>query len=168
MCEICNHYRTGLFTCLFSVRSRRQQTLKNSYTGTTDVAYMQGMGIVTNASCLFSKCPTRVIIIVQTSNFAVLRMNHHVTGELKYFHVRRCWVWLIWLCSLPKATKSPIAEHHLLFKMSAGISALALTEDDVTKMLAATTHIGSDNSETTMEQYVWKKKTDGVGSFLKV
>jgi len=46
--------------------------------------------------------------------------------------------------------------------MSAGISALALTEEDVTKMLAATTHIGSDNSETTMEQYVWKKKTDGV------
>jgi len=46
--------------------------------------------------------------------------------------------------------------------MSAGLSALALVEDDVTKMLAATTHIGSDNSETTMEQYVWKKKTDGV------
>ena len=169
MCEIFNHYSTGLFTCLVSIRSRRQETLKNSYTGTTDVACMQEMGIVTNASCLFSKCPTKVIIIVQTSNFAVLRiMNHHVTGELKYFHVRRCCVWLIWLCSLPKATKSRIAEHHLLFKMSAGISALALTEDDVTKMLAATTHIGSDNSETTMEQYVWKKKTDGVGSFLKV
>ena len=50
--------------------------------------------------------------------------------------------------------------------MSAGLSALALVEDDVTKMLAATTHIGSDNSETTMEQYVWKKKTDGVGCFL--
>ena len=49
--------------------------------------------------------------------------------------------------------------------MSAGLPALALVEDDVTKMLAATTHIGSDNSETTMEQYVWKKKTDGVGCF---
>ena len=35
-------------------------------------------------------------------------------------------------------------------------------EDDITKMLAATTHIGSDNSETTMEQYIFKKKTDGV------
>jgi len=34
--------------------------------------------------------------------------------------------------------------------MSGGISALAITEDDITKMLAATTHIGSDNSETTM------------------
>ena len=29
-------------------------------------------------------------------------------------------------------------------------------------MLAATTHIGSDNSETTMEQYIFKKKTDGI------
>ena len=35
-------------------------------------------------------------------------------------------------------------------------------EDDITKMLAATTHIGSDNSETTMEQYIFKKKNDGV------
>merc|ERR1712106_394283 len=29
-------------------------------------------------------------------------------------------------------------------------------------MLAATTHIRSDNSETTMEQYIFKKKTDGI------
>jgi len=29
-------------------------------------------------------------------------------------------------------------------------------------MLAATTHIGPDNSQTTMEQYVFKKKNDGV------
>merc|ERR1711990_1411447 len=36
------------------------------------------------------------------------------------------------------------------------------TEDDITKMLAATVHIGSDNSETTMEQYVFKKKNDGI------
>ena len=35
-------------------------------------------------------------------------------------------------------------------------------EDDITKMLAATVHIGSDNSETTMEQYVFKKKNDGI------
>merc|ERR1712012_1507343 len=48
-----------------------------------------------------------------------------------------------------------------LFTMSGGLSALAITEDDITKMLAATTHIGSDNSETTMEQYIFKKKTDG-------
>ena len=36
-----------------------------------------------------------------------------------------------------------------------------MQEDDVTKMLAATTHIGSSNSEKTMEQYIYKKKNDG-------
>jgi small subunit ribosomal protein SAe len=46
--------------------------------------------------------------------------------------------------------------------MSGGLGVLAVTEDDITKMLAATTHIGSDNSETTMEQYIFKKKTDGI------
>jgi len=45
--------------------------------------------------------------------------------------------------------------------MSGGNSALTITEDDVTKMLAATTHIGSSNSEKTMEQYIYKKKNDG-------
>merc|ERR1711994_1031809 len=38
----------------------------------------------------------------------------------------------------------------------------AITEDDITKMLAATTHIGSENSETTMEQYIFKKRKDGI------
>jgi len=46
--------------------------------------------------------------------------------------------------------------------MSGGLTALAITEDDITKMLAATTHIGSDNSETTMEQYIFKKRKDGI------
>jgi len=46
--------------------------------------------------------------------------------------------------------------------MSGGLDALAITEDDITKMLAATTHIGSDNSETTMEQYIFKKRKDGI------
>ena len=32
----------------------------------------------------------------------------------------------------------------------------------MTKMLAATTHLGSENSETTMEQYIFKKRVDGV------
>ena len=35
-------------------------------------------------------------------------------------------------------------------------------EDDITKMLAASTHIGSSNSEKTMEKYVFKRKTDGI------
>merc|ERR1712058_89857 len=42
-----------------------------------------------------------------------------------------------------------------------GHSALAITEDDITKMLAATTHVGSQNSETTMEQYIFKKTNEG-------
>jgi len=46
--------------------------------------------------------------------------------------------------------------------MSGGLTSLAITEDDITKMLAATTHIGSDNSEKTMEQYIFKKKNDGI------
>ena len=29
-------------------------------------------------------------------------------------------------------------------------------------MLAAMTHIGSENSETTMEQYIYKRRSDGV------
>lgn len=39
---------------------------------------------------------------------------------------------------------------------------MKLQEKDITKMLAATTHIGSENSETTMEQYIFKRRTDGV------
>jgi len=39
---------------------------------------------------------------------------------------------------------------------------LAPTEDDITKMLAATTHLGSDNCNTNMEQYIFKKKRDGI------
>merc|ERR1711935_683933 len=35
-------------------------------------------------------------------------------------------------------------------------------EADITKMLAATTHLGSDNSDVQMEQYVFKRKPDGI------
>jgi len=37
-----------------------------------------------------------------------------------------------------------------------------LKEDDVTKMLAATTHIGSENIDYQMQQYVYKRRSDGV------
>merc|ERR1711878_59351 len=33
---------------------------------------------------------------------------------------------------------------------------------DITKMLAATTHLGSDNSDVQMEQYIFKRRQDGV------
>jgi len=46
--------------------------------------------------------------------------------------------------------------------MSGGLDVLKCTEEDVTKMLAATTHVGPINSQTTMEQYIFKKRNDGV------
>lgn len=45
--------------------------------------------------------------------------------------------------------------------MSGGLDILSLKEDDVTKMLSATTHIGSDNVGFQMEQYVYKRRADG-------
>eukprot|EP00096_Caligus_rogercresseyi_P009382 TRINITY_DN3177_c0_g1_i3.p1 TRINITY_DN3177_c0_g1~~TRINITY_DN3177_c0_g1_i3.p1 ORF type:complete len:329 (+),score=118.80 TRINITY_DN3177_c0_g1_i3:94-1080(+) len=46
--------------------------------------------------------------------------------------------------------------------MSGGLDVLKLQEQDITKMLAATSHIGSENSEVTMEQYIFKRRPDGV------
>jgi len=45
--------------------------------------------------------------------------------------------------------------------MSGGIDVLALKEEDVTKMLAASSHIGTDNANYQMEQYVFKRRADG-------
>lgn len=39
---------------------------------------------------------------------------------------------------------------------------LGLKEDDVTKFLACSTHLGSTNVDFQMEQYVYKRKPDGV------
>merc|ERR1712191_40522 len=46
--------------------------------------------------------------------------------------------------------------------MSGNSANLALKEEDVTKMLAATTHIGSTNTDFQMEQYIFKRRSDGV------
>ncbi|XP_044734686.1 40S ribosomal protein SA [Chrysoperla carnea] len=46
--------------------------------------------------------------------------------------------------------------------MSGGLEVLSLKEDDVTKMLAACTHLGTDNINFQMEQYVYKRRSDGV------
>ncbi|KFB50253.1 AGAP011777-PA-like protein [Anopheles sinensis] len=46
--------------------------------------------------------------------------------------------------------------------MSGNLDILSLKEDDVTKMLAATTHIGSTSVNFQMEQYVYKRRSDGV------
>lgn len=39
---------------------------------------------------------------------------------------------------------------------------MALKEDDITKMLVATTHLGSENVNFQMEQYVFKRRADGI------
>jgi len=46
--------------------------------------------------------------------------------------------------------------------MSGGLDALALKEEDVTKFLACGTHLGASNVDFQMEQYVFKRKPDGV------
>lgn len=46
--------------------------------------------------------------------------------------------------------------------MSGGLEVLTLKEEDVTKMLAASAHLGTTNVDFQMEQYVYKRKPDGV------
>jgi len=46
--------------------------------------------------------------------------------------------------------------------MSGGLDVLSLKEDDVTKMLCAGTHIGTENVDYQMEQYVYKRRSDGI------
>ena len=46
--------------------------------------------------------------------------------------------------------------------MSGGLEVLAMKEDDVTKMLAAASHIGDANMDFQMAEYVYKSKADGV------
>jgi len=46
--------------------------------------------------------------------------------------------------------------------MSGGLDVLAMKEDDITKLLAASTHLGDANVDFQMAQYVYKVKADGV------
>merc|ERR1712012_927109 len=55
-----------------------------------------------------------------------------------------------------------VARYKNLRKMSGGFDVLKAQEADITKMLAATTHLGSDNSDVQMEQYIFKRRGDGV------
>ena len=45
--------------------------------------------------------------------------------------------------------------------MSGGLEVLALKEADVMKMLAASTHLGTQNADFQMLQYAYKRKKDG-------
>jgi len=46
--------------------------------------------------------------------------------------------------------------------MSGGLDVLSLKEEDITKFLACGTHLGATNVDFQMEQYVYKRKPDGV------
>jgi len=46
--------------------------------------------------------------------------------------------------------------------MSGGLSVLSLKQEDVAKFLSCNTHIGSNNLDFQMEQYVYKRRSDGV------
>lgn len=46
--------------------------------------------------------------------------------------------------------------------MSGGLDILSLKEEDITKMLVAATHLGSENVNFQMEQYVYKRRPDGI------
>jgi len=47
-------------------------------------------------------------------------------------------------------------------KMSEGIEALQLKEEDVTKLLCSGAHLGAQNVDKHMESYVYKRKSDGI------
>jgi len=46
--------------------------------------------------------------------------------------------------------------------MSGGLSVLSLKQDDVAKFLSCHTHLGSNNMDYQMEQYVYKRRGDGI------
>jgi small subunit ribosomal protein SAe len=41
-------------------------------------------------------------------------------------------------------------------------AALNATEDDIQLLLAAQSHLGTKNCDKSMEQYVWKRRADGI------
>lgn len=50
---------------------------------------------------------------------------------------------------------------YIINKMSGNLDSLQLRQDDVIKMIGCQTHLGSQNIDFQMEQYVYKRKTDG-------
>ncbi|KAH0627215.1 hypothetical protein JD844_002704 [Phrynosoma platyrhinos] len=48
------------------------------------------------------------------------------------------------------------------FTMSGGLDVLQMKEEDVLKFLAAGTHLGGTNLDFQMEQYIYKRKSDGI------
>ncbi|KAL7639530.1 UNVERIFIED_CONTAM: hypothetical protein RMT77_010031 [Armadillidium vulgare] len=46
--------------------------------------------------------------------------------------------------------------------MSGGLASMSITESDVTRFIAASTHLGSSNVNFQMESYVYKRRPDGT------
>ena len=46
--------------------------------------------------------------------------------------------------------------------MSGALDVLQMKEEDVLKFLAAGTHLGGTNLDFQMEQYIYKRKSDGI------
>ncbi|GAB1608737.1 40S ribosomal protein SA-like [Argonauta hians] len=46
--------------------------------------------------------------------------------------------------------------------MSGGLDVLSMKEDDVMKFLACSTHLGANNVDFQMEQYIYKRKSEGT------
>ena len=46
--------------------------------------------------------------------------------------------------------------------MSGALDVLKMKEEDVLKFLAAGTHLGGTNLDFQMEQYIYKRKSDGI------
>ncbi|MCL4131585.1 UNVERIFIED_CONTAM: hypothetical protein GTU68_047821 [Idotea baltica] len=46
--------------------------------------------------------------------------------------------------------------------MSGGLNVMTITESDVTRFIAASTHLGSTNVNYQMENYVFKRRPDGM------
>ena len=49
--------------------------------------------------------------------------------------------------------------------MSAAKGVLSLQEEDLTKVIVASAHLGSQNLDFQMEQYIFKRRSDGVCLF---
>lgn len=52
--------------------------------------------------------------------------------------------------------------------MSGGLDVLQMKEEDVLKFLAAGTHLGGTNLDFQMDQYVYKRKSDGGWTTLSI
>lgn len=81
------------------------------------------------------------------------------------------WLWVYYFvsfaaCSFSKSTFFPTAlpltrNAGKAVTMSGGLDVLQMKEEDVLKFLAAGTHLGGTNLDFQMEQYVYKRKSDG-------